>query len=272
MPTATYQKADALKQIGKYKEALEVVTAYLKKNQHSTQFQALEVQLLFLSNKNKEALLKVEKLVKDYPNEPQLINYLALTTLDFKELETSRSILQTLLKRTPDDSSPYFYLGIIAEREDNVKKAIDMYLKVNRGRNFLQAQTRAISLHTGKQQQADVQKIATEAINKNPKNKTTYQLVLSEWFNNNDLTTEAIKLISKILANDPQNTNLLYTRALYSEPLDFKAAENDFKAILAIEPENAVVLNAYGYTLTLRTDRYAEAKKLIQPSTFPKTK
>jgi Flp pilus assembly protein TadD len=44
---------------------------------------------------------------------------------------------------------------------------------------------------------------------------------------------------------------------------DLAQMEKDLRAIIAREPENAMALNALGYTLADRTTRYGEAKALI---------
>lgn len=57
---------------------------------------------------------------------------------------------------------------------------------------------------------------------------------------------------------------LLYARALAYERVDKIAeAETDLRRIVAIDPENVDALNALGYTLADRTDRYDEAHGLI---------
>jgi len=57
---------------------------------------------------------------------------------------------------------------------------------------------------------------------------------------------------------------LLYGRALLAEKLGrLDVLERDLRAILAREPENALALNALGYTLADRTTRYEEALDLI---------
>lgn len=58
---------------------------------------------------------------------------------------------------------------------------------------------------------------------------------------------------------------LLYGRALLLVDLDRIAdAEADLRAVIAADPDNAEALNALGYTLADRTDRYAEAQVLIE--------
>jgi Flp pilus assembly protein TadD len=42
-----------------------------------------------------------------------------------------------------------------------------------------------------------------------------------------------------------------------------ESAEEDLRAIIALDPDNSTALNALGYTLANRTSRYAEAAELI---------
>ncbi len=45
---------------------------------------------------------------------------------------------------------------------------------------------------------------------------------------------------------------------------DIAKAEQDLRAIIARDPNNATTLNALGYTLTVHTTRYEEAAALIE--------
>ncbi|MBC6428002.1 MAG: tetratricopeptide repeat protein [Cellvibrionales bacterium] len=80
-----------------------------------------------------------------------------------------------------------------------------------------------------------------------------------------DRPTKAIAILSEGLADYPDDRSMLYTRALAYEQADkIAAAEADLRRMLALNAEDATALNALGYTLTDRTDRHAEALKLIQ--------
>ena len=58
---------------------------------------------------------------------------------------------------------------------------------------------------------------------------------------------------------------MLYARALIAEHLDrLDQAEADFRRVLAIDADNTRALNALGYTLADRTDRYQEALGYIE--------
>ncbi|HWU70757.1 MAG TPA: tetratricopeptide repeat protein, partial [Pseudoxanthomonas sp.] len=66
------------------------------------------------------------------------------------------------------------------------------------------------------------------------------------------------------LAAWPDDNAILYARALAWERRDrIDHAEADLRRILVTEPENTAALNALGYTLADRTNRYQEALELI---------
>jgi len=69
---------------------------------------------------------------------------------------------------------------------------------------------------------------------------------------------------ARALAAFPDEPEVLYARALtYERRDDIPRAEADFRRILVAEPDSVAALNALGYTLADRTDRYQEALELI---------
>ena len=62
----------------------------------------------------------------------------------------------------------------------------------------------------------------------------------------------------------PDNEQLLYARAMeFDQKGNLEAMEADLRKIIAQNPQNAVALNALGYTLADKTDRLQEALQLI---------
>jgi predicted Zn-dependent protease len=75
----------------------------------------------------------------------------------------------------------------------------------------------------------------------------------------------AIEVLSDALAELPGSVDLLYSRAMAAVTADaLSLAEQDLRAIIQNDPENAMALNALGYTLSDRTDRQREAFRLIE--------
>jgi Flp pilus assembly protein TadD len=71
-------------------------------------------------------------------------------------------------------------------------------------------------------------------------------------------------MYNSALLFSPENTDLLYARALTAEKLDMlDVTESDLKMVIRREPDNASALNALGYTLADKTERLNEAKEYI---------
>lgn len=75
---------------------------------------------------------------------------------------------------------------------------------------------------------------------------------------------EAYQVLSEALVLAPDHIQVLYIRALVAVELDrLDQAEDDLRAVIDQQPENAAALNALGYTLADRTDRLDEAEALV---------
>lgn len=76
---------------------------------------------------------------------------------------------------------------------------------------------------------------------------------------------EALGAINEVLYFIPDNLDLIYARALVAAELKrIDIAEPDLRTIIAAEPDHANALNALGYTLADQTERYDEARELIE--------
>ena len=76
---------------------------------------------------------------------------------------------------------------------------------------------------------------------------------------------ESLSVLDVALQEFPENLRLLMARGHIASELELvDIAERDLKLVLSKEPDNASALNALGYTLADLTDRYEEAKILIE--------
>jgi Flp pilus assembly protein TadD len=91
-----------------------------------------------------------------------------------------------------------------------------------------------------------------------------YQLE-AELLSENGQPEAAWQLLDEALRGDPENSQLLLSRAMAAEQLDrLDDFEADIREVLRYEPDNASALNALGYTLVDRTNRIDEAAGYIQ--------
>jgi len=90
-------------------------------------------------------------------------------------------------------------------------------------------------------------------------------LLEAELLNRQKRGEEAIAVYDRGLQVLPDDTRLLYARALLNDDLNHvDAAVRDLRRILDLKPDDADAMNALGYTLADRTAEKAEALALIQ--------
>jgi tetratricopeptide (TPR) repeat protein len=204
-------------------------------------------------------------LLKIQPDNGQVVYSLALLSLEAGELDEARKLFEKLVEMEYQTEQAYYYLGAIAEEQKKPERAMQWYSKVENGDHWLEVQIRMARLEA---QSGEVD-AARERLRKvrlaHPAETQRMYLVEGEILSQIDRDDEAYKLYSEYLENQPDDTEILYARALVAERLNrLKQAEEDFRHVLKIEPDNVRALNALGYTLADRTDRYQEALDYVQ--------
>ncbi len=159
-------------------------------------------------------------------------------------------------------------LGQLAELLDESTAALRWYRDVPRGPRYVDAQLRiAVLLQRTQSLAAAREHLATlraEGIDNDDKLAETF-LMEAELMSNAADRAGAVAVYTAGLVALPDHRQLLYGRALALEALDRIAeCEADLRRLLALDPDNPDALNALGYTLADRTDRYEEAYELIR--------
>lgn len=169
-----------------------------------------------------------------------------------------------------DQASParLFLLGQLAELQDDSVAALGWYSRVASGLQREQAQLR-IAVLLDKQGKLDD---ALQRLRELQASDSDYGEVLrdaylleAELLARHERHEDALDAFARGLQIFEDDPELLYVRAMAFERLGrLDAAEADLRRLIEIDPENADALNALGYTLADRTDRYQEALELIQ--------
>jgi len=204
-------------------------------------------------------------LLKAQPDNGQVVYSLALLSLEAGHLKDAQSLFEKLVSLEYQVQQAYYYLGAIAEERHKPKRAMQWYQKVEEGDHWIEVQIRMARLEA---QDGDVSG-ARERLRKirlaHPGETQRLYLVEGEILSQIDWNEEAYKLYSDYLEIQPDDTEILYARALVAERLNrLEQTELDFRHVLKLEPNNARTLNALGYTLADRTDRYAEALGYVE--------
>lgn len=260
---AILQKAELLRSQGAFRQAITALEPHLEAEQPNQQLFTLYVQLLFQSKQPKKGVQQALLLIETFPEEPQLTFYAALLLLENDQVAQSRSIMQELLLRYPDNTTPHYYLGLIDQHEGHTDAAIGHFLRVKDNNNILPAYRRIAALLDHSDNRVKLQSILQEARLNLPEIDIQLYAIEAEWLNLHDFKDEALSMLDEALQQHNNNASLLYTRAMTLAPQDIDLIEKDLRQVINLEPNNSMALNALGYTLSLYTDRFDEAYKLV---------
>ena len=290
-------KAMLLRQQGLFSEALQVISQILNQDASMQPAIMLKAQLLYQQGNKEEAVTFIERsldnapdnrrmrlqfarflaeddlegahrqltiLSKKYPNDPELLYSLALASKGLG-LRVEALDLFTQLTRFPRTSqSAHYELGTMAEQDNNIESVLVHYRQVLSGPKFIPAAVRLSRFMTNHGQLDNARLYLQKLRLDNPQQSASLYQVESELLAQQQLLDEAYNVLSSAILLEPNNIQLLYMRSLLSEQQkNFTSSEKDLRAILEQDSDNAMALNALGYTLTVHTDRFEEAHKLI---------
>jgi len=158
-------------------------------------------------------------------------------------------------------------LGQMAEFLERHEEALDWYRGVPGGQQRWIARLRAAhvlhELGRAAEAHASLHELQADASAPDGVRRDAY-LLEAELLARGDDPKAEMDAYARGLAAFPDDLEILYARALsWERQDDIARAEADLRRLLVIEPESVAALNALGYTLADRTDRYQEALELI---------
>jgi tetratricopeptide (TPR) repeat protein len=258
-------KGDLLYQTGQTREALTYLTTNTRRFPSNRQLGTLYGRILINEGELQAAQDEFERLVKRYPQTPGLRLSFALVALENRQPELAREELTELIEQGHHTDEASYYLGRIEEDTGNITHAIGYYMSVEGGNYFFPALARASELQaeTGDLDSA-LAKIDTLR-ESNPGQAENFWLLEVNLLLDQQREQDAMAAANHALEAFPENIQIRYARAMLHDSLgNTELAEEDLRAILSNQPDNAVALNALGYILTIRTERLDEARSYIE--------
>lgn len=247
---------------------LDKAVAYLEQTlphlEDSEDSHALYARLLMESKEYQRAEAAFQTLVNKDEGNGDARFALALLQIEQGNLIEAKANLEALQKHFPNNANIDFYLAYLLESMGEDALAIEHYSAVNNGSNYFVAQLQAALLlaKMDKMEEAMAQLQSIEA----SKDSEKLELILTEarFHNLNQDYDESIALLNNAIKSEPTNSELRYSRAMTFESKgDIPKVEADLRYILTLFPKDARTLNALGYLLADKTNRYDEALELI---------
>lgn len=253
-----------LQRLNREEDALSWLNEVIKKRKDNDfNLRLSYARLLSESRLYDESLKQFEILIDQAPNNNDVMFALALLHLQSGDIDESEKYFLKLSTKSHRTNDVNYYLGRISEDHGDFEKAAIWYQGVQAGQNYFDAQVR-LGLMLARQERIEDARMHLGSIRTQNENESVILIQAeAEILVNQENLQEAMRIYDRALESG-YNSDLLYSRAMLAEKLDrLDILEADLRRIIKREPENAMALNALGYTLADKTDRYTEALELI---------
>lgn len=287
-----------LQQQGRHEEALAIAQQALKVHPRSIPAAALEANLLHQLKRDQEAISKMAHLleqnpentslrqqyarilthhdlelaqhqfkilVKQRPGDGDLLLSLGIIAMERKDLETSREAFEELLDRDQHLSTAHYYLGRMAEARRDSAEAIIHYLQVDSGNDFLSATLSLLDIFVQQKDFLSAQQHMNRVRLRFPDQSEALYVLHGQALVKHNHVDEGEKILNEGIATFPGSTRLLLARAMLNNQRNRLAAtERDLRQVLKLDANNVAALNSLGYILADQTQRYGEARDLLE--------
>ncbi len=223
-------------------------------------------RLLVQSEQYQEAYDQYQQLLQKKPDSLILRYPLGVLAMELKKFDLAEQHFRQIKDSRGRRNEASYYLGRIAEQREDLATAVDWYRRVLGSEFQLQAQIKVADLLTRMGEVDQARTALAEAREQWPDHAVSIYVAETALLKESGAEPELVwSLFEQALADYPDNSDLLYARALYAAgQRQVQRLEEDLTKVLKQNPKHADALNALGYTLADMTDRYQEALGYIQ--------
>lgn len=250
---------------GKVVEADLVIRQALEIEPGNSKLKMMQAQLMLGSGDIEGAEKAFRQIIKETPENHSALFSLGLLELQRGEQKEAKEKFERLVGVPGWSSQSSFYLGRIALMNKAFKEAVSWFDQVARDRFYLDAQMGAVQALAMVGQVTEARQRLVNLRDQLPEHQVRLYLVEGEILREAGQYQEAFDLYSQAIEIKPDELRLFYARSLVAERIDrLDVLEEDLLQVLAVNPDEVSALNALGYTLANRTERYEEAEKYLQ--------
>jgi tetratricopeptide (TPR) repeat protein len=226
----------------------------------------LELAIMLLSaGRDDDALSQVNQILLEQPARTDALRLMAIINFRLDHLDAARADFQDLLESGHYTMDALYYLGRIADRDAELEQALRYYSQVTRGSNAIMSQRRAAGIMAQMGEEEEALEHLSEFAKINPNYAVDMLQAQAQLLASMERYPEALEYYDKVVDYRPDSegahlgkAELLLTMGRLDDSI------NLYQKSLKRWPDSAMTLNALGYTLADRTDRYDEAAKLIR--------
>ncbi|MGB4063901.1 MAG: tetratricopeptide repeat protein [Azonexus sp.] len=245
--------------------AIDSLSTFVGANPNARDARLALARLLITEKRYDEARRHFDRLIKDNPDNPDVIYPVAMLALQQGDMTTGRSQLEHLLTTDfADKSTIHFFLGQLDQEQKKPEAAAEHYRQVTTGQQYIAARSRLAQILLQQGKTGEARELLHNTRGGTADERTQLILAESQILREAGRHNDAYIVLDLALTAQPDNPELLYEAALTAERIGKpEILEIHLKRLLSIKPDHAHALNALGYSLAERNTRLPEAFDLI---------
>lgn len=227
----------------------------------------MELALIYMmSGRDDDALSQVNQVLLEQSGRPDALRLMAIINFRLERLDAAWDDFQDLLATGEYRMDALYYLGRIADFREQFERAVRLYREVRFGQSTLWSQRRAAALLAHEMNDVDgALALLDDFAETSPRYSVAMVVAKAQLLVSVDRIDEGLALYEQAAEYRPDDPGMVLGRAellLRTGRLEDAIAE--YRVAVKRWPNNALTLNALGYTLADRTDEFKEAEKLIR--------
>jgi len=257
-------KANLLNALGDEEATLKWYDKASRKHKSNLEVRLAEIKYLIKLNKSKEALDKLENILKKWPHEEEALFIAGLTSIDLEEYDKAEKFLVELRYSNQYQNEAYYYLAVNAERKQHFETAKAYYRLVD-GSLYTVSRRNMINIFSEQKQLSDALRFLTQERVNYPQHASFLYQAQADILKRMGNKKAAMRLLDEAIKNIPDDPELIYSEVLLLDAYqDQDKLDKLLKRLLEIEPNSPTYLNAYAYTLALQNRRLDEARQYVE--------
>ena len=245
-------------------KAREYLEKAVKQTPEDLQLRKLLIEVLLNTGGTDDAARFCQKILDEKPDDADALFSLSLINIQRNQYDKADGNLHKLLQFPDYAGKASFYLGKIEIDRRHPEKALVWFDKVSDKNYDYDAGVAAITVLMSQKRFDEIAGRIKRMETQFPEQKTKLALIKAESLTQVGQNQQAFDVLTEALVDVPDNRDVLYARSLIAERLDkLSVLEADLRHILDKNPEDVSALNAMGYTLVDKTNRYEEAEKYL---------
>lgn len=207
---------------------------------------------------------RAQSVLSELPQNPELVKTRAALALEDEDWQLAGELYRRLLEEPDFRQEARYFLGQLAELEERYEEALSWYGQVDSPDFRLDADIRRVVVLARQDRLEEALEVLAGLKSGDRGEAEEAFLAEGQILADAGQVEAALAAYQEGLNRMPESERLIYARALLAaEEGRLEMAEADFRAILEEDPDDALALNALGYTLADQTDRLEEAHDLI---------